>query len=168
MNIQKEKNEIREMFGDHFEKLYNIPPLAARILGVLIIDGCKSGLTFESLVETMGASKSSISTNLNLLLKMEKITYFTICGDRKKYFKAADLSKRLDSYMQLLASEMEIINRMIVYREHTASCPEEKCNLENVKAYKEHVNEVEKIFLNTIQKFQETEIKNKNQQQINN
>jgi DNA-binding transcriptional regulator GbsR (MarR family) len=168
MNIQKEKNEIREMFGDHFEKLYNIPPLAARIIGVLIIDGCKSGLTFESLVETMGASKSSISTNLNLLLKMEKITYFTICGDRKKYFKAADLSKRLDSYMQLLASEMEIINRMIVYREHTASCPEEKCNLENVKAYKEHVNEVEKIFLNTIQKFQETEIKNKNQQQINN
>jgi DNA-binding transcriptional regulator GbsR (MarR family) len=162
MNIQKENNELREMFGDHFEKLYNIPPLAARIIGVLILDGCKSGLTFESLVETMGASKSSISTNLNLLLKMEKITYFTICGDRKKYFKAADLSKRLGSYMQLLASEMEIINRMIVYREHTASCPEEKCNLENVKAYKEHVNEVEKIFLNTIQKFQETEIKNKN------
>ncbi|EIA07539.1 GbsR/MarR family transcriptional regulator [Flavobacterium frigoris] len=164
MDIQKEKNEIREMFGDHFEKLYNIPPLAARIIGVLIIDACKSGLTFESLVETMGASKSSISTNLNLLLKMEKITYFTICGDRKKYFKAADLSKRLDSYLQLLASEMAIINRMIVYREHTASCPEEKCNLENVKAYKEHVNEVEKIFLNTIQKFQETEIKNKNNQ----
>jgi len=164
MDIQNEKNELREMFGDHFEKLYNIPPLAARILGVLIIDGCKSGLTFESLVETMSASKSSISTNLNLLLKMEKITYFTICGDRKKYFKAADLSKRLGSYMQLLASEMAIINRMIVYREHTASCPEEKCNLENVKAYKVHVNEVEKIFLNTIQKFQETETKNKNNQ----
>ena len=61
MDIQKEKNELREMFGDHFEKtLYNIPPLAARKIGLLIIDGCKSGLTFEALVETMGASKISV------------------------------------------------------------------------------------------------------------
>lgn len=164
MDILKEKNELREMFGTHFEKLYNIPPLAARILGILILDGCKGGITFESLVETMGASKSSISTNLNLLLKMEKIVYFTICGDRKKYFKAADLSKRLESYLQMIDSEITIINRMIAYREHTASCPEEQCNLENVKAYKIHVSEVEKIFTNTIQKFQEIETQNKNKQ----
>jgi hypothetical protein len=37
------------MLGVHFEKLYNIPPLAARIIGILIIDGCKSGLTFDTL-----------------------------------------------------------------------------------------------------------------------
>jgi hypothetical protein len=36
------KKELREMLGVHFEKLYNIPPLAARIIGILII-GCKSG-----------------------------------------------------------------------------------------------------------------------------
>ena len=53
MDVLKEKNELREMFGVHFEKLYNIPPLAARIIGVLIIDGCKSGLTFDTLVETI-------------------------------------------------------------------------------------------------------------------
>lgn len=164
MDIQKEKNELREMFGDHFEKLYNIPPLAARIIGLLIIDGCKSGLTFEALVKTMGASKSSISTNLNLLLKMEKITYFTICGDRKKYFKAADLSKRLENYLKLLDSETAIIDRIITYREHTAACPEELCNLENARAYKVHVNEAEKLIANTIKKFQEIETINKNKQ----
>ena len=71
--MEAEKQEIIEMFGVHFEQLYNIPPLAARILGTLIIDGCKSGLTFEELVEKMQASKSSISTNLNLLQKMDKI-----------------------------------------------------------------------------------------------
>lgn len=161
MDVQKEKNELREMFGVHFEKLYNIPPLAARIVGILIIDGCKSGLTFETLVETIGASKSSISTNLNLLLKMEKVTYFTICGDRKKYFKAADLSKRLENYMQIIDAEMTILNRMIDYREHTASCPEEQRNLENVRAYKTHVNEVQRLFLKTIKKFQEIETKSK-------
>jgi len=164
MDIQKERDELKEMFGIHFEKLYNIPPLAARILGTLIMDGCKSGLTFETLVESLSASKSSISTNLNLLLKMDKITYFTVCGDRKKYFKAADLSKRLENYLQLIDSEMTIVNRMIAYREQTASCPAEKCNLENVKAYKSHVNEVEKVITNTIKKFQEIEIKNKNNQ----
>jgi hypothetical protein len=46
---------------------------------------CKSGLTFESLVETMGAVKFNLN-NLNLLLKMEKITYFTICGVGRRNF----------------------------------------------------------------------------------
>lgn len=135
MTIEDESNEIIEMFGVHFEKLYNIPPLAARILGSLIVEGCKSGLTFEALIEKLGASKSSISTNLNLLLKMEHITYFTIAGDRKKYFKAANLSGRLSNYLKMIDSELTIINRMVDYREKTASCPEEKCNLKNVKAY---------------------------------
>jgi DNA-binding transcriptional regulator GbsR (MarR family) len=161
MDIQKEKNELIEMFGVHFEKLYNIPPLAARIMGVLIIDGCKSGLTFDALVERMNASKSSISTNLNLLLKMEKIVYFTISGDRKKYFKASDLSKRLDNYLQLIESEMTIIDKLFIYRENTVSCPAEKCNLENIKAYKSHLQQVEKIITNTISEFKEIEIGNK-------
>jgi DNA-binding transcriptional regulator GbsR (MarR family) len=164
MDIENEKNELKEMYGVHFEKLYNIPPLAARILGTLIIDGCKAGLTFEALVENLNASKSSISTNLNLLLKMDKITYFTISGDRKKYFKAADLSKRLENYLKLIDSEMAIVNRMINYREQTVSCPKEKCNLENIKAYKIHITEVEKSIRITINEFKKKEItNNKNQ-----
>ena len=78
--MQEEKQELIEMFGVHFEQLYNIPPLASRILGTLIIDGCKSGLTFEELVDKMQASKSSISTNINLLLKNPKIfTRLCLC-----------------------------------------------------------------------------------------
>jgi DNA-binding transcriptional regulator GbsR (MarR family) len=161
MNIEKEREEIIEMFGVHFSKLYNIPPLAARILGTLIVDGCKSGLTFESLVEKMSASKSSISTNLNLLHKMEKVSYFTIAGDRKKYFKPADLSDRLSSYLKLIDSEMVIIDKMVDYREKTAACPEEKCNLENVKAYRTHVIEVNKLFTKTINEFKIIESNNK-------
>ena len=46
MDVKKEKEELIEMFGTHFESLYHLPPLAARILGNLIVDGSKDGLTF--------------------------------------------------------------------------------------------------------------------------
>lgn len=158
--IQKEREELIEMFGIYFESLFHIPPLAARILSILIIDGCKSGLTFETLVEKLAASKSSISTNLNLLLKMEKITYFTIVGDRKKYFKPAPISNRLTKYLKMIESEEFIIDKMVAYREKTAVCDAEKCNLENIKAYKSHLQQVEKLIINTISEFKEIEIAN--------
>lgn len=162
MNIEREREEIIELYGNYFEKLYNIPPLAARIMGTLIIDGCKTGVTFESLVEKLGASKSSISTNLNLLLNIEKISFFTKAGDRKKYFKPANLSQRLANFLKLIDSEMVIINRMVDYREATASCSEERCNLENIKAYRTHVIEVEKVFIKTISELKQIEINNNN------
>ncbi|NHN27124.1 hypothetical protein FIA58_015685 [Flavobacterium jejuense] len=158
--MQEEKQEIIELFGIHFEQLYNIPPLASRILGTLIIDGCKSGLTFEDLVEKMQASKSSISTNLNLLLKMEKINYFTIVGDRKKYFKAAPLSQRLNNYLTLVHHEKILIDKIIDYREKYVSCSQEQINLQNSYAYKEHMEKAEQLLMSTIEKFKQIEITN--------
>tara|TARA_R110000868_G_scaffold142045_2_gene359128 strand:- start:13064 stop:13555 length:492 start_codon:yes stop_codon:yes gene_type:complete len=156
----KERNELIEVFCVHFESLHNIPPLASRILGLLIVDGCKAGLTFENVVDKVGASKSSVSTNLNLLLKMELIYYFTISGDRKKYFKGAPLSERLLKYKKMLESEKVIIDKMIHYREKTISCPEEKSNLENVIAYKSHIIDVEQLLLKTIDGFKKIETQN--------
>ena len=158
--MEAEKQEIIEMFGVHFEQLYNIPPLAARILGTLIIDGCKSGLTFEELVEKMKASKSSISTNLNLLQKMDKINYFTKIGDRKKYFKAAPLSQRLNNYLTLVNNEKILIDKIIRYREKNISCSQEEINLQNSYAYREHMLKAEQLLMTTINNFKEIEIKN--------
>lgn len=154
---EKDREEIIEMFGVHFESTFDIPPLAARILGVIIIDGCRSGLTFESLIEKLGASKSSISTNLNLLLKMEKITYFTVLGDRKKYYRAAPLSNRLSNYLKMIKWEQQIIDKMISYREKTISCSEEKTNLKNIKFYKSHIEQVEELIQKTISEFKDIE-----------
>lgn len=161
-NIQKEREELIELFGVYFGSLFNIPPLASRILGVLIVDGTKSGLTFENLVDKLSASKSSISTNLNLLLKMEKIIYFTIIGDRKKYFKAAPLSERMSNHLKIMRSEELIIDKMMLYREKTASCSAEKNNLKNIKAYKSHLQQVEKLMINTISELKEIELTNIN------
>ena len=158
--IQKEREELIEMFGIHFESMYNLPPLGSRILGLLIIDGCKTGLTFEELVIKMKASKSSVSTNLNLLLKMGKITYYTVAGDRKKYFKPSPFSERLANYIKLLDFEKNMINRLIHYREQTISCSEEQYNMENIIAYKSHINEVEELLIKTIDQFKEIEENN--------
>lgn len=157
MNIQKEREELIEMFGIHFESLYHLPPLASRILGTLIVDCCKNGMTFEALVETMGASKSSVSTNLNLLLKMDKITYYTVAGDRKKYFKPSPFSERMDRYIKILDFEKKLVERSMAYREVTASTPEEKLNLEHVKEYRRYILQTESLLQATIQKFKEIE-----------
>lgn len=156
----EDKQDMIEMFGIHFEQQYNITPLASRILGVLIIDGCKSGITFEELVIKMKASKSSISTNLNLLQKMKLITYYTLSGDRKKYFKAAPLSERLKNYLTLIDNEKILIEKVITYRENNNSCAQEKISLQNSYAYKEHILNVEELLNNSIKKFKQIEIHN--------
>ena len=165
-DIERQKAELIEMFGVFFETIHHLPPLASRILAHLIIDGCKTGLTFEELVERMSASKSTVSTSLNLLLKTEKITYYTLAGDRKKYFKPSPFSNRLQMYLKMIDLEKAIIDKMLHYREKTISCPEERCNLENLQEYKKHVLNVESILENTMKRFKEIEAKN-NPNQIN-
>ena len=163
-DIQKEKEELIELFGIHFETFHNLPPLGSRIFATLILDGCSSGFTFEDLVERMGASKSSMSTNLNLLLKLGKISYYTLPGDRKKYFKPSPFSERFSNYMKMIEFEKIMIDRMLAYREKTASCPAEKGDLQNSKAYKEHLLEMEDLLTKTIDRFKEIEkIKPNNQ-----
>jgi DNA-binding transcriptional regulator GbsR (MarR family) len=165
MDIQKEKKELIEMFGMHFERLYILPPLASRILGTLILDGYHTGITFEMLVEITQSSKSSVSTSLNLLQKMNKVTYYTVAGDRKKYFRPAPFSERLDNYQNILEFEKKLIDRMISYRENTISNEEESFDLENVKEYGKYVLEMEKLLSQAVRKFREIETANRNKQQ---
>jgi DNA-binding transcriptional regulator GbsR (MarR family) len=156
-NTQKEREELIELFGIHFESVYNLPPLCSRILGLLIVEACKSGLTFEQIVEKVGASKSSVSTNLNFLLKMGKIDYYTLHGDRKKYFRPSPFSERFSNYLKILEFEKKIIDKMISYREKTMDSSEERINLEHAKAYKSHVIKVEELLQETISEFIEIE-----------
>ena len=162
MNIELQKKGLVEMLGVHFENLYNLPPLGSRIFGILVVDGYGKGITFEELVERTHASKSSVSTGLNLLLKMQKITYYTISGDRKKYFKPAPFSNRLEGYLNIIDLEKQILIELISYREQTCKTPPEKINIAHVKAYQSHIIEIEKVLQNTISKFKGIEETNKN------
>ncbi|WP_315500127.1 hypothetical protein [Capnocytophaga gingivalis] len=44
MNI--EKNTLIEMMSELFRKMHHVSPMAAKILSVLVIEGCAEGLTF--------------------------------------------------------------------------------------------------------------------------
>lgn len=162
MSIEKQKSRLIEMFGVHFESLFHLPPLGARILGILIVDSCKHGITFEELVERTQASKSSVSTSLNLMLKMNKITYYTLQGDRKKYFKPSPFSNRLSNYLNILDMEKQILVELLSIRKQTASSPEEETSIENLTAYQSHLQDVEILLQKTISQFKQIEENNKN------
>lgn len=115
---QKEKNELIELFGIHFETYYNLPPCGSRILGVLILNCRKRGMTFDELVESVNASKSTISTNINLLLKLGKINYYTMLGDRKKYFRSSHPCERIQNHLKFIDSEKKMIQRVKNYEEN--------------------------------------------------
>ena len=83
--LEETKKLLIERLGVHIECKDQLAPLAARILATLVLTG-KKGATFEDLVTGLQASKSTISTHLNTLQSNKNITYYTICGDRKKYF----------------------------------------------------------------------------------
>lgn len=156
-DVKQQREELIELFGVHFENIGHLPPLGARILATLITDSCTRQYTFEDLIEQMGASKSSISTNVNLLLKMGKITYYTLPGDRKKYYRPSAFSERFDNYLKMIAFEKNIMDKMLDYRRKTVSCQAEKFELEKSIAYKDHVLEMEALLNKTIAKFKKIE-----------
>ena len=109
------KNELVEKLGIHFEKKDNLAPVAARIWGYVILTG-KSGTTFEDLVSNLCASKSTISTHLNHLQDLKKLSYFTKTGDRKKYFvmnqdtMIQDIARMVDEWKEQKALHVEVMD----------------------------------------------------------
>lgn len=159
-DIVKERETLIEMFGVHFENYFNFSPLSGRILGSLIVKNDAKGLTFDDLVLSLGASKSSISTNLNLLLKMKKIEYYTFPGDRKKYYKTSSFSSRMQNHLSMVLDEKKLVEGMIDYRKKTSEIDGEGYrDLEKIKIYQEHVIEFEKFLNTTIKKLEKVENK---------
>ena len=104
MNIQKEKEELIEMFGIHFETLYHLPPLASRILGTLIIDCCRQGLTFEELVER-------IKVHFRNKKGTEVLTLGTIKIDLSKHIVLKN-----DEEVALTQREFELLTYLIQHK----------------------------------------------------
>ncbi|MEH6406204.1 MAG: transcriptional regulator [Leeuwenhoekiella sp.] len=83
--LTKQKQRLIERLGVHIERKDQFAPLAARIMSTLVLTG-KKGCCFDTLVADLSASKSTVSTHLNNLQQGHRISYYTKCGDRKKYF----------------------------------------------------------------------------------
>lgn len=85
MEGQKSLLELVEKMGVQAEK-DGFPPAAARLFSLLLLSD-PPHLTFEQLQQKLRLSKSSVSNGLALLQARGLIDYFTLSGDRKRYFK---------------------------------------------------------------------------------
>ena len=85
MKTELEEKEFVEEIGLLIEK-FGIAPLQSRVISLLLAR-MPDGITFEEIVNFLGASKSSISTALKFFLQLKHIVYYTKPGDRKRYFK---------------------------------------------------------------------------------
>lgn len=155
MSREEVKKRLIEDLGVHFENMYQIPPLAARLYASLVLTE-QEGLTFEDCQLRRGASKSSISSALNLLLKMEIISYFTKPGDRKRYFKVSESGtfflNKLKERLKLFQAEKEIIYKINDY--HEQYNPEKhRKNQPKTSVYLNFVTESEKLLNQSIDKL---------------
>lgn len=151
------REEIIELFGVHFEKHHNLPPLASRILATLILFSREKDLTFDELVSITNASKSSVSTNIHLLLETKKIEYYTICGDRKKYFKPSSLAERIKNHLEIVKSEQVLIKKIRNYEDEFNLKPIDLKERKVKELYIEYVNEFERLIDDFINKIEDIE-----------
>lgn len=110
MNITSpEKQQLIEEIGVHFESMNQMAPLAARIYAMMILSS-GDGYSFEEILDITGACKSSVSTQLNLLLQLKKVEYFTKPGDRKRYFRVNRFYLRmtLEEYLKRITEEIKV------------------------------------------------------------
>lgn len=146
-----------EDIGMILEYRADLAPLAARIYATLLISS-NEGLTFDEIIETVQASKSTVSNNLNILLQLNYVEYFTKPGNRKRYFKTSQfyVKNALEQYMALLEKEFNIINRVDTYNQKNN--PEKFNKEKSVRSlFREYLNEecnLIKIKIQEIDRFQ--------------
>lgn len=152
--VTASKEELIEELGIHFEGLYHLPPLASRIYSILILNGY-DGMTFEQLMEQTEASKSSVSTSINLLMQSGKVEYFTKPGDRKRYFRNRKnhLKLRLGNYKSLIEKEIELFGKTSDYMK-AFDLKTYKENLCFTSIYMDHLKESKKILEATLVKLE--------------
>ncbi len=130
-STEKIKCELVEKLGIFLEKKEQMAPVAARIFSYVILTG-KQGTTFEDLVSNLCASKSTISTHLNHLQDLKKLSYFTKIGDRKKYFiiNSDTMLQGINSMIEEWKNERELHMEIKDYKEEVNKALEEENKFE--------------------------------------
>ena len=115
MKINKEIfTEVVRFYGD----VFHLPPLAAKIYAYLIFDFGREGVFFDEFVEVFSASKSAVSSNLNLLLNLKIITDFNKIDERKRFFVMNEnyMKIRFEEIIQKMERELTILENLKTFR----------------------------------------------------
>ncbi len=110
-----------EIFRDlqkFYGKIFNLTPLAAKIYAYLIFDFEKKGVTFEDLIETFSVGKSSVSENINLLLKQNLIRNSELYNERKRHFIINEefVKIRFLEIVERMETEIKILDNLYTFR----------------------------------------------------
>lgn len=116
MELSTQKKQLIEEVGVLLEERANLSPLASRIYALLILSSY-DGMSFEHIVNTMQASKSSVSSNLNVLLQLHYIEYYTKSGDRKRYFRTSQfyIKNTMEQQVHLIEKELNIVKKINLF-----------------------------------------------------
>lgn len=112
------EQDIIDFFQDycaHHEALYHYSPLTSKLYTFLLFSGMRDGVTFDEIVERLNASKSSISTSLNVLLNNNQIEQFNKIDERKRYFRINPkyLTNRLFTIKKSIEKELDLTYRLL-------------------------------------------------------
>ena len=105
-----------EKVGRFFDKEGH-QPIAGRIIGLLIVMD-KEAFTFDEICEELQISKSSASNTLKMLEIRGSIEYFTLPGERKRYFRAktADLFSLVDHFEKRIVAFEQISGEILALK----------------------------------------------------
>ena len=141
MNIKlKIEPEIYQKLIDFYGDLFNLSPLSAKIYAYFIFDFEKNGLTFDDLVDTFCASKSSVSSSVNFLLNANLIKTINKIDERKRYFIINEdfVKIRFEEIVNRMKREIKILDQLNDHRE------QEKENINQSERYKIYKSLLEK------------------------
>lgn len=115
-SASEQHKELIEEIGMGVEERAGLSPLASRIYALLTMSSA-NGLTFDEIKGTIEASKSSISVNINVLLQLKYVEYYTKPGDRKRYFKVSKYFqlKFLELYLESLDKQITLVDKINSY-----------------------------------------------------
>ena len=161
--MDKEKIALEEMMTELFRRLHHLSPMAARTLSILAIEGSAEGLTFEGLIERLQASKSTLSTSINLLQDKELVYYETKENKRRKYFKSFPFDKRFGEFLDLVRYEKDFTIRFESYmkeqnqREHIF--PQER--IDKMDVFLDFLTQIEELTQDFLEKLKQEETREK-------
>lgn len=117
VELEKQKKILVERFGLFMEGQEKLSPIGARIFATLFVNKGNE-ITFDELVIFLGASKSTISTNLQSLAKLKMIVYHTKPGDRKKYYSLSPIGfvSRIEEKIANFKTEYILVGQILEYK----------------------------------------------------
>lgn len=135
--------EMVKFYGETIE----LPPLAAKFYAYLIFDFEKKGVCFDEFVCHFSASKSSVSSNLNLLLNANLIVDFNKENERKRFFKINEnyMHIRFASIIDKMKREIKIFDELNEFRKSN-----DKTHIQKFEIYKSLLNKNIKNFEETL------------------